>query len=131
MISKYLQDIGVQEKDVPCHWNPDDIRQEQWKEEQEIYGFDERETWNFDYSFYLWAYPRLKMYCEVNIIDTGFYTFEYEGKTYTMQECIDKILDGFKLYLTDSDKIFADEVKQNRIRDARMLFSIILPVLWW
>lgn len=131
MISKYLKDLGIKEKDVPWHWNPDDPRQEQWMEEQETYGFDERETWSLDYTFYLWAYPRLKMYNEINIVDTTFHEFEYEGNTYTMQECMDKILEGFEVYLTENDIRFADEVKKNKVRDARMLFAIILPTLWW
>lgn len=48
---KYLDDICVTER--PDTWSRNDERQNRWKEERAIYGFDERETWALDYSFYL------------------------------------------------------------------------------
>lgn len=48
---KYLDDIGVTQR--PDTWNEDDVRQEQWVKEREEYGFDERETWALNFSFYL------------------------------------------------------------------------------
>lgn len=30
-------------------------------------GWDDRETWNLDYEFYKWLYPRLKRFYEVSL----------------------------------------------------------------
>jgi hypothetical protein len=70
MISKYLSDIGIKEKDLPWYWNPGDHREGQWLETIEEHGFDERDTWNLNYTLALLIYPRLKMYDEVNCINT-------------------------------------------------------------
>ena len=44
------------------YWNgmKKDDRQPKWKEQQNKYGFDERETWSLDFTFIAWIYPRLK-----------------------------------------------------------------------
>lgn len=130
MISKYLADIGVKEKDMPINWNQGDSREQFWENQRKEYGCDERETWSLDYSFALWLYPRLKMYNEVNIINTTYHNFEYNGSTLTMQQCIDKILEGLEIYLTVDDfKRTQDDL--GKITDSRMLFAIILGSLWW
>src|SRR5574344_831656 len=104
MISKYLTDIGVKEKDIPCYWLPDDPRQEYWDQEKEQYGFDSRDTWSLDHTIALLIYPRLKMYNEINCIDTTFYTVEHNGEILTQQQCIDKILKVFERFIISFTK---------------------------
>lgn len=130
MISKYLSDLGVKEKDLPWNWNEDDSRQEKWVSKREEYGFDERDTWSLDYTLTLLIYPRLKMYNEINCINTSNYKFKYKENEYTQQDCMDKILEGFEIYLGKDEFKRTDEDNQ-KIEDARMLLAIISPVLWW
>ena len=130
MISKYLSDLGVKEVDLPWEWNPSDSREKGWEEDRNIYGFDERDTWSLDYTLILLIYPRLKMYDEVNGINTSYHKFDYKEKEYTQQECMDKILEGFEIYLSKSEYKRTDE-DWEKIQDARMLLAIISPALWW
>jgi len=129
MISKYLSDIGIKEENLPWNSNPDDSRQEEWIKEKEEYGFDERDTWSLDYTIALLIYPRLKMYNEINCIDTSSHKFEFENNKYTEQECIDKILEGLKLYLTKNFDLTKE--KDKKIQDSMILLGIIWRSLWW
>lgn len=130
MISKYLTDLGIKEDDTPWGWNSNDKRQEEWSKERETYGFDERETWSLDYTFQLWFYPRLKMYDEINIVDTSYHKFEHNGETYTFQECIDYILKAFEESFKDDMWRFNKELSQ-KVYTAYELVGKILPALWW
>ena len=130
MISKYLSDIGIKEENLPWYWNPDDPRQEYWAKDREIYGFDERDTWALDYTMTYLIYPRLKMYNEINIINTDYHKFKYEGKQYTLQECINKILEGFEIYIKGDLYKFSEQ-EIIKIKDSRMLLGIIWSALWW
>lgn len=131
MNRKYLDDIGVTNR--PDTWNKDDSRQEEWKAQRELYGFDERETWNLNYSFNLWLYERLKMYKEVagKVIDLNYHKFEFEGQEYyTQEQMIDMILER----LENSFKTEFDEFKENDfnyIHGAIKMFCIIYGALWW
>lgn len=133
MISKHLTDIGLTEDDI-FYDTEGDKRQPQWKEQQKIYGFDERSTWNFSYTFATLVYPRLKMYDEINIIDTSFHKFEHNDEVLTMQECIDKILKGFEKYLTMDECDVSQEKEDNVLieyRDCCVLLGKIILHLWW
>lgn len=129
MISKYLSDIGLKEDDIPINFCPNDERQSKWDEQQKKYGFDERETWGLDYSIIIFIYTRLKMYNEINCINTDFHKYTYENKEYTMQECIDCILKSFEVYLKKHSWILKEEVKDFNI--AWDLLGLIIYDLWW
>ena len=130
MNRKYLDDIGVTERhDLWC--NDDDQRQECWKEQRELYGFDDRETWSLDYAFYLWLYERLKMFLDVNCIDLEFYKFEYEGEELTQQECIDRMIKGCEVYFNINDDWNIPEEDQKMINDVAKIWAIVLPAMWW
>lgn len=133
MISKYLTDIGVKEDSVPWNWNPDDSRQEYWKEDRETYGFDERDTWALDRTLALLIYPRLRMYNEVNKINTSFHMFEANGETLTQQQCMDKILKGFKNYITCQEVPYSEEEDSvyKEYTNCFMLLGKIIGSLWW
>jgi len=57
----YEKQIGIGSPEQ-YYWNgmKKDDRQPKWKEQQNKYGFDERETWSLDFTFIAWIYPRLK-----------------------------------------------------------------------
>ena len=54
--------------------------------------------------FIEWLYCHLKMYNKVNIIDTTFYKFEWQGKEITQQEAIDLLIKACRKYLKDVDE---------------------------
>ena len=130
---KYLDELGIKFEDTPQGWNTEDGRQEKWKPERETYGFDERETWSLDYTFKLWLYERLSMYNDVNRIDTKYHKYFYKDKEITLQDCIDRILEGLKLDLTldDYDAKRDDKTTQDKIDDILPLFTLIFNNLWW
>ena len=129
MVGKYLKDIGVKREDIPKHYFPFDKRQFKWAKERRKYGFDSRETWSLDYTFALWIYERLMMYKEVNCIDTDFHTYKSKGETLTFTQCIDKMIEGFKIKAKDS-YVPGDEDWQ-KIDDAFKLFGLCHNSLWW
>ena len=126
---KYLDDIGVIER--PDTWCIDDSRQERWREQREIYGFDDRETWSLDFAFYLWLYERLKMYLDINFVDLEFHKFEYEGEELTQQECIDRMIKGCEVYFKLDDDWNISEEDQKMIDDVTKIWAIVWPAMWW
>lgn len=130
---KYLDDLGIKPEDRPEGFCPkDDVREKEWKKQREIYGFDERETWGMDTTFYMWLYERLMMFNEKNILDTTFHKVEYEGETYTMQDCIDKMIEGCKLELTkDYSFESLDDKSEKKINDVIPLLNLSIRLLWW
>lgn len=121
MISKYLSDLGMEESDLPCGWNPDDNRQPEWEKERVTYGFDERETWSLDFSLGVWLYPRLCF-------------FKEQGQGYpcglTLKKwnnILDDMIDGFKEVATK--ELF--ERDNDKIEKAYKLLSKHYSDLWW
>ena len=124
---KYLSDIGLKKEDLYFLGEAkNDSRYRLFREQREMYGFDERETWNLDIVFFVWLYERLMMYNELNIINTDCHKIEYEGAEYTFQECIDTMLSEIKDILTgkrDDEFYYGKNVVE--------LFSKCFNLLWW
>ena len=139
MKRKYLDDIGA--KDRPDQWkSKSHKRNRKWKKERSIYGFDERDTWNLDYTFYCWLYERLRMFLEVNNVDLEAITFLYKGETLTLQQCIDRMLEGLKIAITDDPRfrvieIDIDAQKQSRdeekVKEVAEIWALVLSAMWW
>lgn len=143
---KYIDDLGIEFEDTPQGWCLDEKeeldgwtskekRESIWRQEREKYGFDSRETWDLAYSFKLWLYERLSMYNEIvqNCIDTRFSEFDYKCRRITLQDGIDRILEGLKLDLTLDEYDLKRENKdiKKKIDDVMPLFSLCLNALWW
>jgi hypothetical protein len=80
-VYKYLEEIGLSEKDLPQNYDvTDKERRDKHKKQRKIYGFDTREIWDLDYTFALFFYQRLKMFDEYTSSDKSYHTFEYNGK---------------------------------------------------
>jgi len=123
---KYLEELGYD-------WNygsEEDDRQKHWAKEREEYGFDNRETWNMDVSFFLWLYERLRMYKEISPVDLTFHKFEHEGQELNLGECIDKIIENIQ-YSFKNDRYELDEEVARRETEAVDIFSKIIFYLWW
>lgn len=131
MKHKYLEDIGIKLENTPYGWNPNDERQEDWKEERQVYGFDERETWSLDTTFFYWLYERLMKYNETGgrFIDTSYHKFNLNGKEMTQQQCMDRMTELCKKYFKlDEAKDFKEE---NKILDeVEEIFDILKACIW-
>lgn len=125
---KYLEDINMAEE-PPNLWCSDDERQTQWEKEREEYGFDEREIWNLDYTFYCWLYERLKMYTEKACINLENHTFKYKGETLTQKQCINKMLEGLEIILT-KEEYNLTEADLIKINDIPHIWALVLSCMW-
>lgn len=125
---KYLDDIGVMQR--PDTWNKDDGRQEQWAKEQEEYGFDERETWALNFSFYLWLYERLKRFVDVCCIDLDYHKFQYNGAEYTQRQMIDMMIERLEFSFKPEYNDF-DEKQYTYVSEIEKIWAIVLPAMWW
>lgn len=128
MAHKYLEDIGV--TDGPYNWRGDSFK---WRHERQVYGFDSRECWNLDYTFYLWLYERLMKYLEdaEPVVDFTWTKAEYNGKTYTQRELIDMMLERLKRFLTDEDFNDYEEENFKWLHEIEKIWAVILPAMWW
>lgn len=125
MSNKYLEDI-INIENTPYGWCENTGRDEMWKEQREKYGFDERETWDLDFTFFCWLYSRLKMFKEIDFIDLTFHKFNINGKTMTQEECIDKMIEN-------CEKIIKEK-KLNLKKEKDEVFDIWKACsnsMWW
>ena len=116
-------------EEPPNLWCSDDERQTQWEKEREEYGFDEREIWNLDYTFYCWLYERLKMYTEKACINLENHTFKYKGETLTQKQCINKMLEGLEIILT-KEEYNLTEADLIKINDIPHIWALVLSCMW-
>ena len=130
---KYIEDSGIKFEDTPQGMLSNDKREEIWKEQREIYGFDTRETWNLDYTIKLFLYERLCMYNEINCIDTTFHKIEYDGEIVNFQDALDKMIEGLKLdlILDEYDKKRKEPDTEKKINDVFPLLAEFIYCLWW
>lgn len=127
---KYLDDIGV--TDRPDTWLPNDDRQRLWEDERRVYGFDSRETWGLDFTFYLWLYEHLMMYKEkaANVVDLEYDVVDYEGKTYNQLQLIDMMLKRLRFRLSEE---FDDSNwwHHHYVHEIEKIWALVLPAMWW
>lgn len=132
---RYLKEIGIELKETPWGWNKEDSREKYWIEEIHEDGFDERETWDLNFTMNLLLYERLSKYKEIakGIVDLSFHTFEYNGEELTQEECIDKILEGLRLELTlkPFDKKREEQETIDKIESIWKIYDLIKYALWW
>lgn len=122
---KYLEDIVDLKKTTYNNYS-DTGRDEKWKEQREVYSFDEREVWNLDCTFFCWLYERLTMYKETACVDLNFHTFDVNGEILTQKECIDKMIENCKTIITkDMDDNF--ELK----KEVLAIWSKCIFAMWY
>ena len=102
---KFLDDIGyiddLQELD-------NDPRYARLREQKRVYGFDDRDTWNLNTTMVALLYERLKMYDEVNNVDTSFHTVKHGNATLTMQQVLDLMLELAEEVLTFDNSEYSE-----------------------
>lgn len=130
MKRKYLDDLGI--KDRHDLWNPNDNRQSIWQRQRRDYGFDERETWSLDSTFYLWLYERLKMYLEYasKIVNLDFHEFVYKGEKYTQKQLIDMMIERLENYFANKYDTENQE-ESSRLDEVVEIWALVLPAMWW
>lgn len=129
MAHKYIKEIIDLDK-TPYGWSENTGRDSMWREQRRIYGFDERETWSLDTTFFHWLYERVKMYDEVNIVDTNsdFNKIQFKGEELTLQNCIDLLLDNCKTIILSEGM---DNSIINIEHDVMDLWKECYSFLWW
>lgn len=142
---KYLDDIG---EDYSWVWKPEGSeRDKTFEKEREIYGFDNRETWNLDTVFYMWLYERLKMFVEIGgqVVDLNFHKFDFKGKEYTQLELINMMIERLEYYFNEDARdskideyrkqgmgIFeADNKAYEPVKEIGEIWALVLPAMWW
>lgn len=125
---KYLEDINMAEE-PPNLWCSDDERQPKWEKERAEYGFDEREIWNLNYTFYCWLYERLKMFIERACVNLENHTFEYKGETLTQRQCVDKMLEGLEIVLIKQADEFTEE-DWIKFEDITHIWALVIHDMW-
>lgn len=132
--NKYLDDLGIKQKDYGTNFcNPFDKRQPYWKQEQKLYGFDSRETWNLDHTFIEWLYSHCMMFKERAgiIVELTHPVFEYDGKSFTLLEAVDYIIECTKMYLIEDAFDEKTSSTYKKVQYAVHLWAEILPAMWW
>jgi len=135
MRSKYLEELGVPSNELSWNLCTEDKRNnKEWKKQREELGFDDRDTWNLDWTLICLIYPRLKQYLKVasNLVDLDYHKVTYgeDNKEYTERQIIEMILEIFESHIKERDNI--DYVyDKKKMQEAFSLLGLILPALWW
>ena len=128
MSRKYLEDIIPKEEIFGYH-NEKECRHTRWLKQEEIYGFNEIETWCLDVAFAQLIYERLMMYKEIggSIVDLNWRTFKMDDKEYTELELIDMMLEHCKHVIQD------DELggQLNHMNEVWKIMGVVHSALWW
>jgi hypothetical protein len=78
-------------------------------------------------------YCHLMMYREVasGIVDLGYHTVEFEGRTYTEEEAIGKVLKWTKYFLRNRNDLDKVDRALEKLQRATRLWAELLPYAWW
>ena len=136
MSRKYIDELNIE---TIYDTTKNDKRQQKWEEEKSLYGFDERDTWNLDYTIVTLLYERLKMYNKINNIDTKYHTYTINGQEKTVQYWIEKILNNCEIVLKDEVEIDDDiekykeheRIKHEKHKEIWEIWAEIFPSMWW
>ena len=141
MANKYLEEIGYTPYwSVPADDNP------KFQMEREIYGFDQRETWDLDETFAAWAYSRLRRlkdvadivdwYSEETMIDIPKVDDNWDldyvfVENVSLGYAIDLMLENFKYFLQNRCKVEDETLAFQHLSYAAAIWGRVLPALWW
>ena len=151
----YLNKIGIDSNSTSVFNSTDKRngistgRTARFREQRKTYGFDEKETWNLNYTYITWLYSHLKFYLDYACVDLTFYKFKVPilterkkrkkedsfykevTKELTQEDAIKLVLEYMEFYLSENYS-FEEEVKQiEKVKCALKIVAEIFPALWW
>ena len=128
MAHKYLDDILPKGKTPYDFEFDDEIRNQKWEKEREQLGFDERETWNLDFTFFCWLHERVRKYKEVSPADLSCKIVKVNDEEKTLEEWLDIMINNAEsLILVD---IYSEE-KIDLAEFTIEIFKQTIFYLWW
>ena len=130
MKRKYLDQANIPNESRPDKWGKGTVRDKKWKKQRDKYGFDERDTYSMDTTFYCWLLEHLMMYNEVNNLDLDKCLIKYNEQELTLQECINRMIDGCRIALTNSNYEFDSELK-SKVDDVVNIWAVTIHTIWW
>lgn len=119
---KYLQELFPNDK-LPFPF-----------EERGYAKFDERDTYNFDFTLAAWLYERLRYFQDEvsKTIDFEFYKFDIDGEELTQMECIDRMVADCKVIMLGDSLLKSDYENMNIAKnDLFKILSKVYWAMWW
>lgn len=102
--------------------------------------FDERDTFNLDFTIILWLYERLRYFQDVvtDVVvmdDPTWRTYEVDGEQLTLLQCVDRMVEDCKTILLYEDWKDIGDIEWPKIdaamRDLFKVFSEVCWSMWW
>ena len=125
MSHKYLENIlpkGKSPYDFECD---DEIRNQKWKKEAEEYGFDEREMWLLDFTFFCWLYEHLRKYREVSPVDLTSKIIKVNNEEKNLEEWVNLMISNSK------DLILANIYSEENVKLAEFTIEIFKKTIFY
>lgn len=133
---KYLNDIGIVLASTEDMKNSKG--EEKFREQRELYGFDERDTWSLDFTMRALLYERLKMYFDIadQVINLNHHTITYKNIEYTQRELILELIYLLEDVIKKEDEsYFYDEQDKLEFYDSCnevwQIWALLEPAMWW
>lgn len=99
---------------------------------EDYHAFDERDTFNLDYTFVCWLYECLKYFQEEasKTVDFSYHKFEINGEELTQAQCIQRMVNDCKIIMTGDDFVNFSEMDAAK-DDLLMVLSKVFWAMWW
>ena len=125
MSHKYFENILPKGKTPYDFEFDDEIRNQKWEKEREECGFDERETWNLDFTFFCWLYERLKKYKEVSPVDLTCKIIKVNNEEKNLEEWVNLMISNSK------DLILANIYSEENVKLAEFTIEIFKKTIFY
>ena len=125
MSHKYLDDLLPKGKTPYDFYYDDEIRNQKWKKEVEEYGFDEREMWLLDFTFFCWLYEHLRKYREVGPVDLTSKIIKVNNEEKNLEEWINLMISNSK------DLILANIYSEENVKLAEFTIEIFKKTIFY
>ena len=125
MAHKYLENILPKGKTPYDFYYDDEIRNQKWKKEREQYGFDEREMWLLDFTFFCWLYEHLRKYREVSPVDLTSKIIKVNNEEKNLEEWVNLMISNSK------DLILANIYSEENVKLAEFTIEIFKKTIFY
>lgn len=130
MKRKYLDQAKIPHISRPDKWYGDTIAHKKWKKQRNKYGFDIRDTFSMDITFYCWLLEHLMMYKEVTDVNLDECQIQYNDQELTLSECIDRMIEGCRIALSNWEYGYDSELKA-KVDDVIKIWAVTIHAIWW